>query len=132
VYTVFLASDGQPFPVGAGVVKGFLLDENLPHRLRFTPSQPICHASDLGSQPTDDQIWAYAQSSDLVIVTKDTDFSDRILVSDPPPWVIHLRIGNLRRRDFHNFLEQVWPRVESYLPASKLINVYLDRIETVS
>jgi predicted nuclease of predicted toxin-antitoxin system len=113
-------------------VKGFLLDENLPHRLRFTPSHPVFHSTDLGQEATDDQLWAYAKANDLVMVTKDADFSDRILVSEPPPWVIHLRIGNLRRRDFHRFLAQVWPQIEGHLPACKLLNVYLDRIETVS
>ena len=58
-------------------------------------------------------------------------FSDRILVSQPPPWVVHLRIGNLRRADFHAFLARVWPQIEALLPAHKLVNVYLDRIEAV-
>jgi hypothetical protein len=45
--------------------------------------------------------------------------------------VVHLRIGNLRRADFHSFLARVWPRIEALLPAHKLVNVYLDRIEAV-
>lgn len=113
-------------------MNGFLLDENLPYRLRFNPSLPVWHSRDLGLRTTDAELWDYAQSQALVIVTKDSDFSDRILVSNPPPWVIHLRIGNMRRHDFHLFLEQVWPQLENYLPDSKLINIYRNRIETVS
>jgi predicted nuclease of predicted toxin-antitoxin system len=113
-------------------VKGFFLDENLPYRLRFEPSLPFSHSNSLGTQPTDAEIWEHARNNHLVIVTKDADFSERILVSEPPPWVIHLRIGNLRRKDFHAFLEQIWPRLEGYLPAHKLINVYLDRIEVAA
>ena len=64
-----------------------------------------------------------------VIVTKDADFSDRILVSSPPPWIVHLRFGNMRRTEFHRFLSSVWKQVESLLPANKLICVYSDRIE---
>jgi len=30
----------------------------------------------------------------------DVDFSDRIASSQPPPRVIHLRFGNMRRNDF--------------------------------
>ncbi len=113
-------------------MKGFLLDENLPSRLTFTPALPVSHALDFGVNPTDSQLWKMAVANELVIVTKDTDFSDRILVSSPPPWIVHLRFGNMRRADFHRFLASVWPRIEAMLPASKLICVYSDRIETFS
>lgn len=113
-------------------MNGFLLDENLPARLTFTPSLPVTHAHEHGSNPTDSQLWQIAAANDLVIVTKDTDFSDRILVSAPPPRIVHLRFGNLRRKDFHQFLAAAWPRIEALLPASKLVCVYSDRIEAFS
>lgn len=113
-------------------MKGFLLDENLPSRLTFTPALPVSHALDFGSNPTDSELWQIAASKRLVIVTKDTDFSDRILVSSPPPWIVHLRFGNLRRADFHSFLASVWPRIEALLPENKLICVYSGRIEAFS
>ena len=81
---------------------------------------------------SDADLWEYAKVRNLVIVTKDTDFSDRMLVSEPPPWVVHLRFGNLRRGVFYAFLERLWPRVEGLLADNKLVHVYLDRIETVS
>ena len=112
-------------------MKGFLFDENLPRRNRFTPSLPLIHVEALGASPQDGAVWEFARSGFLAIVSKDTDFSDRILVSQPPPWVVHLRIGNLRRADFHEFLARVWPQIEALLPAHKLVNVYLDRIEAV-
>ena len=46
-----------------------------------------------------------------------------------PPWIVHLRFGKLRRKAFHSLLSKMWPRVESLLPAHKLICVYRDRIE---
>ena len=112
-------------------MKGYLFDENLPRRIRFAPSLPLTHVDVLGNSPQDGAVWDYARSGDLAIVSKDTDFSDRILVSQPPPWVVHLRIGNLRRADFHSFLARVWPQIEALLPAHKMVNVYLDRIEAV-
>ena len=72
-----------------------------------------------------------ARRKELVLVTKDADFSERMLISEPPPWIVHLRFGNLRRRDFHRVLEQLWPRVEALLPEHKLINAFRDRIEAV-
>ena len=71
-------------------------------------------------------------ASQWVIVTKDTDFSDRILVSMPPPWIVHLRFGNICRKEFHRFLASVWPQIESLLPTHKLVCVYTNRIEAFS
>jgi predicted nuclease of predicted toxin-antitoxin system len=113
-------------------VKGFLLDENLPHRLRFRLSGLIVHSRDIGERVSDDALWDYARDHDLVIVSKDADFSDRILIAEPPPRVVHLRFGNLRRSEFHSFLEKIWPRVEALLASHKLINIYRDALEVVS
>jgi predicted nuclease of predicted toxin-antitoxin system len=51
---------------------------------------------------------------------QDADFADRVMDATPPPWVVHLRFGNLRRAAF-----------ESLLPLHKLIRVFADRIESV-
>lgn len=111
---------------------GFLFDENLPRQIRFTPFLPVAHVAVLGPSPQDVAVWEYARDKALVIVSKDADFSDRILIAEPPPWVVHLRIGNMRRHEFHAFLSRVWPQIEALLPAHKLVNVYLDHIEAVS
>jgi predicted nuclease of predicted toxin-antitoxin system len=113
-------------------VNSYLLDENLPTRLRFTPSLPVIHATELGPMPTDSQVWEHARTHNLVIVTKDADFSHRILASTPPPRVIHQRFGNLRRSEFHELLARVWPRIEALSRTHKLVNVEHDRIVAVA
>jgi len=110
-------------------VKGFLIDENLPRRLTFEPKLPVIHATDLGDSPTDTHLWQHSQLHELVIVSKDADFSDRIMLQSPPPWVVHLRFGNMRLNEFHALLQRLWPMVESRLPAHKLICLYPNRIE---
>ena len=55
-----------------------------------------------------------------------------IIVAAPPPWVVHLRFGNLRRKEYHAHLTRVWPQVEALLKSHKLVNVYADRVEGVS
>jgi predicted nuclease of predicted toxin-antitoxin system len=90
-------------------MKGFLFDENLPARLRFSPSLAVIPLAKVGRNPSDSRIWDFARKHDLVIVSKDADFSDRIITSLPPPWVVHLRFGNLRKNDFHALLARVWP-----------------------
>jgi len=67
----------------------------------------------------------------LVIVSKDADFSDRIIIHSPPPWVVHLRFGNLRKKDFHALLARLWSQIETLLKFHKLVNVYADRIEGI-
>jgi predicted nuclease of predicted toxin-antitoxin system len=112
-------------------MKGFLFDENLPARLRFSPKLPIVSISKIGKNPGDSDIWVYAKKHDLVIVSKDADFSDRIITQSPPPWVVHLRFGNLRKNHFHALLARVWPQIEALLKTHKLVNVYSDRLEGI-
>lgn len=112
-------------------MKGFLFDENLPSKIRFTPSLPIVSKPSLPDSPTDTQLWEFATQRELVIVSKDADFSERIILRTPPPWVVHLRFGNLRRQAFHGLLARVWPQVEALLKTHKLVNVYADRVEGI-
>lgn len=112
-------------------MKGFLFDENLPSRIQFAPSLPLISRSALPTSPTDTQLWEVARQRELVIVSKDADFSERIILHTPPPWVVHIRFGNLRRREFHALLARVWPQVEALLKTHKLVNVYADRVEGI-
>lgn len=112
-------------------MKGFLLDENIPVNLRFEASLPFIAVAELGSSPTDSKIWDHATRKELVIVTKDADFSGRMILHSPPPWVVHLKFGNLNRFAYHEFMAKVWPEIESLLEGHKLINVHLDRVEAV-
>jgi predicted nuclease of predicted toxin-antitoxin system len=112
-------------------MKGFLFDENLPRVPSLPTGLPITHALELGSRRTDSQLWAHAKQHDLVIVTKDADFSQRIVLGVPPPRVVHLRVGNMRGRGLAAWLVRVWPQIEAAIATHKLVNVYRDRIEAV-
>jgi predicted nuclease of predicted toxin-antitoxin system len=113
-------------------MKGFLFDQNLPSRIEFKPSLPVHHVTEIHAQPTDTEIWLHAKRHEFAIVSKDTDFFHRIIAAEPPPWVVHLKVGNLRRRDFHRFLAGIWPKIEAALPRHKLVTVYADHMEVVS
>jgi predicted nuclease of predicted toxin-antitoxin system len=112
-------------------MRGFLFDENLPRVPSLQAGLPVTHALDLGSRPTDSRLWAHAQQNDLAIVTKDADFSQGIVLGVPPPRVVHLRVGNMRGREFAVWLNRIWPQIESAIAGHKLLNVYRDRIEAV-
>lgn len=112
-------------------MKGFLLDENLPSRLLCSPSLPVTAFSQVSRRPSDADLWQYARRHELALVSKDADFSDRIILHSPPPWVVHLRFGNLKRKEFHTRRARVWPQIVALLKAHKLVNVYADRLEGI-
>jgi len=112
-------------------MNGYLFDGNVPSRLRFSPKLPIVPLSKVGRNPSDSRIWEYSRQYDLVIVSKDADFSDRIMATLPPPRVVHLRFGNLCRNEYHALLARRWPQIESLLRTNKLVNVYADRLEGI-
>lgn len=75
-----------------------LFDENLSHRLVRSladvyPSS--IHPRDCGLRGSSDhEIWRYAEENGFVIVSKDSDFSQRSALFGCPPKVIWLRVGN--------------------------------------
>ncbi len=110
----------------------FLIDANLPYRFELWRDERFQHVFDLGDTWPDSEIWQYARAHDLVIVSKDTDFSDWIMLADPPPRVIHLRVGNMRMRDFHSFLTQAWPQISMLIESHKLVIAHKNRIECIA
>jgi predicted nuclease of predicted toxin-antitoxin system len=101
------------------------------YRRAFRQSYPSSPISKVGRNPSDSRVWEFARKHDLVIVSKDADFSDRIITSSPPPRVVHLRFGNLRRNEYHTLLARRWRQIESLLKTHKLVNVYIDRLEGI-
>jgi predicted nuclease of predicted toxin-antitoxin system len=87
---------------------------------------------DLGETWTDTQIWEHGRRHDLEIVSKDADFSDRAVVSQPPPRVGHIRFGNMKMRDFHALITRIWPGVVELSADHRLIRVFQDRIEAIA
>jgi len=109
----------------------FLIDVNLPCRFSLWAGEGYAHMRDVGESWTDTQIWQYARDRDMVIVSKDADFSDRAMVSTPPPRVVHIRFGNMRMQGFHGLLTSFWPRIIDLSAANRLVQVYQDRIEAI-
>lgn len=68
----------------------FLIDVNLPRKFRVWHSENFIHQAVLNPFAADADIWEYAKKLDLTIVTKDSDFSGRVLLFGASPRVIHL------------------------------------------
>jgi predicted nuclease of predicted toxin-antitoxin system len=75
-----------------------LFDENLSHRLikALEDLYPgSTHIRSAGLERAGDRtIWSYAIEHDYVIVTKDSDFPERVLIGGAPPKVLWLQLGN--------------------------------------
>ena len=109
----------------------YLVDANLPYYFSVWRGEAYEHVIDIDPCMKDSQIWEYAKNHDLTIITKDADFSDRMLLSNPPPRVIHIRLGNMKIKAFYNMIQPIWEEVLLLSQRHKLGNVYADRIEGI-
>ncbi len=109
----------------------FLIDANLPTGVPTWQKESFWFVTDIDEEWSDSEIWNYARKNAYTIVTKDADFSNRIIVAEPPPRVIHLRIGNMKLRELIAFIDEKWFAIERTSKTHKLVNVYLDRIESI-
>jgi predicted nuclease of predicted toxin-antitoxin system len=110
----------------------FIVDANLPYYFNLWNSERFIHVKDLDDEWTDEQIWNYARENSLTIITKDADFSSMIIFEKTPPKVVHLRIGNMRMKEMHEFLNENWEKIEKLLADNKLVNVYKDKLESIN
>ena len=109
----------------------YLVHVNLPRFFSQWNRDDFVHQHDLDPILHDAKIWDYAKHHDLTIITKDSDFSSRILLSDPPPKVIHVRLGNMDMRSFHEAIARCWQDVLAMNETHKLVIVHTDRVEGV-
>lgn len=109
----------------------FLIDANLPYHFKLWNSDEFIHVVDIDETLTDEAIWEYAKNNDLTIVSKDSDFSNKIIAVSPPPHVIHIRIGNLRIHELYEFFNKNWELIVNTSKYNKLTNVYISKIEGI-
>jgi predicted nuclease of predicted toxin-antitoxin system len=87
-----------------------LFDQNLSPRLvqklddLFPDSTHVLHQG--LDRAEDKTVWDFAQREGLVLVSKDSDFSELILLFGFPPKVIWICRGNCSTRDIEQILRQ--------------------------
>ena len=107
----------------------FLIDENLPDCLEAWSSEDFLHVTKIANSISDKEIWKYALENNLIIVTKDADFHERILYRDPPPKVILFKTGNTSTQFLEEFLSRHWKDIEDQISITKLVLVFKEKIE---
>ena len=109
----------------------YIIDANLPYYFSLWNNEDYLHVIDIDPHMKDSEIWKHAKEHNLIIVTKDADFSDLVLLNNPPPRVIHIKLGNMKMKDFHNAIDSIWEDVLKMSLEYKLIRVYKDKIEGI-
>jgi predicted nuclease of predicted toxin-antitoxin system len=110
----------------------FIIDVNLPQGVPPFDSEECIHVSTLDKKLPDNEIWDFAKKNHYTIISKDSDFSNRILLVSPPPKIIHIRFGNLRLKNFIALMTSFWPEIIAMHKDHKLVNVYNGWIEGVN
>lgn len=113
-------------------MKHLLVDENLPDPLVTILPGECSHATDLGKQCPDSQLWQHARQHEWTILTRDTDFFDRIMLQGPPPKVSWVRLGNIRRAELEALIVRRWPEILALLETSDLVEVHPSHLEGLS
>ena len=95
-----------------------LFDHNLSHKLVghladvFPGSE---HVRNVGLHRADDsEVWEYARTNELAIVSKDEDFHQMSFVHGPPPKVVWVRLGNCRTSDIEHLLRSSQADLEQF------------------
>ncbi|MDX2303263.1 MAG: DUF5615 family PIN-like protein [Microscillaceae bacterium] len=109
----------------------FLVDVNLPKFFSFFNEPNFLFVSDLSLTMTDTDIWNYALAQNLVILTKDTDFYNRCLLSESSPKIVHFQIGNYSLKQLHTYFTQNWGKIVAELPNARLIIAQENEIEVI-
>jgi predicted nuclease of predicted toxin-antitoxin system len=109
----------------------FIIDANLPYYFSLWNTPEFIHVKDINDEWTDEQIWVYAKTNNLTIITKDSDFSNKMMFNNPPPRVIHLRFGNMKMNPFFETITKLWDSIVEMNKDHKLVNVFIDRIEGI-
>lgn len=97
----------------------FLVDAQLPPALaRFLAGmgEEAIHVLDVGLlEASDSEIWNYALSQDWIIITKDDDFQFRASVTEQPPTIIWVRVGNCSKQKIIALFQQHWEVIKQEL-----------------
>ena len=99
----------------------FLVDVNLPKYFSFFNDDNFVFVSDINLKMSDAEIWDYALEKKLTILTKDTDFYNRLLISTVSPKIVHFQLGNFSLKQLHLYFNDNWTKINSEINNSKLI-----------
>ena len=111
----------------------FLIDAHLPKKLAdlfVYKGHDAIHTLDLPNQnyTKDDEINIISLNDKRVVITKDLDFVDSLLISDKPYKLIYLTTGNITNKMLLELFSKNIDNIVSSIDKAKLIELSLDNI----
>jgi len=107
-----------------------LFDQNIsPHLVKrlsdLFPDSIHVYSVEL-DQEIDEVVWEYARDNNLIIVTKDADFSELGLLRSYPPKVIWIRRGNCSTNEIENLIRRHFDSIETLVndPGSGVLMLF--------
>ena len=101
----------------------FLIDAQLPPALaRWLRAQghEAKAVREVGlREAADSEIWTFAEQGAWIVVTKDDDFAERVLMHSGGPQVVWLRIGHCVNRLLFDWIEPLFPSILDELAAGQ-------------
>lgn len=95
-----------------------LFDQNLSFKLvdRLADLFPdSVHVGSVGlSSASDLEIWDYASSNGLAIISKDDDFRQLAMLRGAPPKIIWLQVGNSATTEIERTLRSRFPAIDAF------------------
>jgi predicted nuclease of predicted toxin-antitoxin system len=106
----------------------FLIDAHLPPslcRVLADRGHDAIHTSELpaGNATTDEALRTVAIEQERVLVTKDLDFFDGLVLRGAPPKLVLVRCGNLRKRDVIALVLAQLDRIATGLDDGDLVEI---------
>lgn len=111
-------------------MKTLLLDQNLSPRLinRVIDLYPnVLHTDSVGLRNAPDRdVWEYARRYDYIVVSKDADFSELLLLFGTPPKIVWIRRGNCSTSEIAQLLRDHFEMIETFCddPESGILALY--------
>ena len=109
----------------------FLLDAHVPPSLGpllHERGHDTIHTSSLpsGNATHDSELRTIAIAEDRVLVTKDLDFFDEMVLRGAPPKLVLLRCGNMKKRDLIALFKSQLDEIVRALAENDLVELSMD------
>lgn len=106
----------------------FLVDAQLPRRLSHqlrAAGHDALHTLDLprGNRTTDEEITARAEAESRVVITKDADFVNSLVLFGRPSKLVLISAGNLSNADLERLLASQLHRLIGALEANDFVEI---------
>jgi len=106
----------------------FLVDAHLPRRLSQAlnaKGHDSVHTLDLPekNKTKDSDINAISLNEQRVVISKDADFIESLLISDKPYKLLYIATGNTSNRELQELLEKNMAEIEQALTSHRLVEL---------